>query len=113
MFRLEKKHWWFLLQHLQSSVSGKKAELASLERNISRLSRASQDLEKWLQVHEARLANVGATIKPEDAIIPTDVLSRQAIEAQVCTCWTSCLVAMCGVGHKSAITLVLTMIMVE
>ena len=94
-------------------MSGKKAELASLERNISRLSRASQDLEKWLQVHEARLANVGATIKPEDAIVPVDVLSRQAIEAQVCSNWTSFLTAMREFGDEPATPLVLMMIMVE
>lgn len=71
------------MQILQQACSSKKAELRSVERNISRMSEVSQQVEAWLKVHEPKAEGVEGALSHDKAIVPVDVLSRQAIDAQV------------------------------
>jgi hypothetical protein len=71
------------MQVIADACAAKKAELRTLERNVSALSSTTQALHGWLAVHEGRAAALPAAPTPSDIIQPVDDLSQQAIAAQV------------------------------
>ena len=84
-----------VLQVISDACSEKKAELRSLERNVTALSSATQALHGWIKVNEAKVASLPENVAPSDVIVPVDDLSKQSIAAQVrppspnmhiCTC---------------------------
>lgn len=62
-----------------------------MEDGISKLGRARQELDAWLQVNEPKAASLGeGALKAEDVIVTSDALSAQAIQAQVHTTQSLC-----------------------
>ena len=71
---------------IQELVAAKKArinQLSAIEENSSRLCEAKEQLEVWLRENEHKAANLQGELTPEEVIVASDALARQAIDAQV------------------------------
>ena len=71
------------MQAISDACSEKKAELRSLERNVTALSSTTQALHGWIKKNEAKVASLPENVSPSDVIVPVDDLSEAAIAAQV------------------------------
>lgn len=89
------------VQVISDACSEKKAELRSLEHNVTALSSATQALHGWLNVNEAKIASLPENVSPSDVIVPVDDLSKQSIAAQV-RCLQACRCMYVGCKHECA-----------